>query len=480
MDRSKLALIFGALMLGMMLASLDQTIVSTALPTITRELGGLDQLSWVVTAYMLASTVSAPMWGKLGDLVGRKRIFLASIATFLLGSALAGLAANMPALILFRGLQGLGAGGLMVTAQAIVADVVGPRERGRYQGLFGAVFGLSSIVGPLLGGYFVDRLSWRWIFYINLPIGLIAFVLTALVLPTILRREPVRFDVMGTLLIAGGSGALILLTSVGGTRLPWLSPEAIGLAVLGLGLIAAFVMVERRAAEPVLPPSLFATRAFTASAATGFVVGFAMFGSITYLPLFMQSVNRLSPTNSGLHLTAMMAGMLLTTTVSGQIISRIGRFREFPIAGTAIFTTALLLLATVDEHTPMIVLETFLFVLGFGLGMVMQVLVIAVQNAVERRHLGAATSGVTFARSMGAAFGVATFGAIFANALARDPGRTAHAFATALHPVFLAAGTAGAIAFLITWAIPEQRLRALTPLDIVPTPSAPLLEESVS
>lgn len=456
MDRPKLALIFSALMLGMMLAALDQTIVATALPTIVRDLGGLDQLSWVVTAYMLASTITAPMWGKLGDLIGRKSIFLASIAIFLVGSMLAGISREMVDLILFRALQGLGAGGLMVTAQAIVGDVVSPRERARYQGLFGAVFGLSSVAGPLLGGYFTDQLSWRWIFYVNLPLGVLAFAVATFALPAISKRENVRFDILGTVLIAAGSASLILVTSLGGTRLPWFSPLALGLATLGILLMTTFAFVEMDAVEPVVPPSLFKIRAFTVSAVASFIVGFAMFGAITYVPLFLQTVDGLSPTKSGLYLTAMMAGMVLMMTVSGQIIARTGHFRFFPIAGTAVFTTGLFFLATVSEQTPAFLLEALLFALGSGLGMVMQVLVVAVQGAVDRRHLGAATSAMTFSRSIGASFGVAVLGAIFANALPHDALRTA--YAVALHPVFLAAGAAGVIAFLITLTMPRHVL----------------------
>lgn len=489
---AKILLIFGALMLGMLLASLDQTIVATALPTIVGDLGGLDQLSWVVTAYLLASTISTPLWGKLGDLYGRKRIFEAAIGIFLIGSVLSGISHDMLELIGFRALQGFGGGGLIVTAQAIIADVVSARERGKYQGIFGAVFGVSSVVGPLLGGFFVDHLSWRWIFYINLPIGALALIATAIVLPRSPRREGVVVDYLGALLIAVAATCLVLFTSLGGTRYAWTSAPMIGLFVIGVVLLAGFVWVERRAGEPILPPRLFALRAFSTSSALGLVVGFAMFGSITYLPLYLQVVKGVSPTDSGLRLIAMMAGLLLTSTVSGQIISRWGRYKVFPIAGCAVFSVGLFLLSSMGVGTGALAMEAYMFVLGFGLGMVMQVLIIVVQNVVPYRDLGAATSGVTFFRSIGGSFGVATFGAIFSNVLAADivhylpasarastaslaamqsnpmqlhrlpPAIHAgyiHAYASALQPVFLVAGCVGVAAFLLAWLIPEVTLK---------------------
>ncbi len=436
----RLWFILGALLLGMLLAALDQTIVATALPTIAGDLHGLSHLSWVVTAYLLASTASTPLWGKLGDQYGRKVFFQVAIAIFLVGSALSGLSGSMLALISFRALQGIGGGGLIVGAQAIVGDVVSPRERGRYQGLFGAVFGVTSVVGPLLGGFFVDNLSWRWVFYVNLPLGLLALVVTGLALPGRLRRVHHVIDYLGTTLLAAAATSLVLLTSLGGTTYRWSSAPIIGLGVAGAVLIAAFVVAERRAAEPVLPLGLFRNRIFTATSAIGFVVGFAMFGAITYLPQYMQVVRGVTPTTSGLELLPMMGGLLLTSIVSGQLISRYGRYKVFPVVGTALMAVGLWLLSMLGVHSTLADSSGAMFVFGVGLGAVMQVLVIAVQNAVSRSDLGTATSGATFFRSIGGSFGTAVFGAIFANVLSGNLAR--HLGRVHLPPGF--SGTAGA------------------------------------
>ncbi|MFF3915680.1 DHA2 family efflux MFS transporter permease subunit [Streptomyces sp. NPDC001852] len=482
----------GALLLGLLLAALDQTIVATALPTIVSDLGGLEHLSWVVTAYLLASTAATPLWGKLGDQYGRKRLFQAAIVIFLVGSALCGMAQNMPELIGFRALQGLGGGGLMVLSMAIVGDIVPPRERGRYQGLFGAVFGATSVLGPLLGGLLTEQLSWRWVFYVNLPVGVVALAVIATALQIPRRTAHHVIDYLGTVLIASVATCLVLVASLGGTTWAWGSTPITGLAGLGVLLAVAFVAVERRAAEPVLPLKLFGIRTFTLAAVISFIVGFAMFGAMTYLPTFLQVVHGISPTLSGVHMLPMVVGLLLSSTISGQIVSRTGRWKVFPLAGTAVTTIGLLLLHRLDEHSSTAVMSVYFFVFGLGLGLVMQVLVLIVQNAVSYEDLGVATSGATFFRSIGASFGVAIFGTVFAsrlgdklaaalrgvslppgmsaNALKSDPRGIAglppalrpaalHAYASAITDVFLYAAPVALLGFLLAWFLKEDPLR---------------------
>ncbi|MFI6372232.1 DHA2 family efflux MFS transporter permease subunit [Streptomyces sp. NPDC050546] len=493
----------GALLLGLLLAALDQTIVSTALPTIVSDLGGMDHLSWVVTAYLLAATAATPLWGKLGDQYGRKRLFQTAIVIFLIGSALCGTAQDMTQLIAFRALQGLGGGGLIVLSMAVVGDLVPPRERGRYQGLFGAVFGATSVLGPLLGGLFTQHLSWRWVFYVNLPVGVVALAVIATVLHLPRRSQRHVIDYLGTFLIAAVATCLVLVASLGGTTWGWGSAQIIGLAVLGVVLAVAFVAVERRAAEPVLPLKLFRVRTFTLAAVISFVVGFAMFGAMTYLPTFLQVVQGVSPTMSGVHMLPMVVGLLLASTASGQIVSRTGRWKVFPIAGTGVTTLGLLLLHQLDENSSTVQLSGFFLVFGLGLGLVMQVLVLIVQNAVPYEDLGVATSGATFFRSIGASFGVAVFGTIFAgrlgdeltdafrgarlppgvsvDTLEADPRGIAalppglrppalHAYAVSITDVFLYAAPVALLGFVLAWFLKEDRLRgSVTAPDVTET-----------
>ena len=484
-----LATVFTALMLGMFLAALDQTIVSTALPTIVGDLGGLNHLSWVVTSYLLASTVSTPIYGKLGDMVGRKPLFLAAILIFLAGSMLAGLSQSMGELIGFRALQGIGAGGLMVGAQAIIGDIVPPRERGRYMGLIGSVFAVASVAGPLLGGFFVDSLSWRWVFYVNMPVGAIAIaiVVTRLHLHTPHARH--RIDYLGAGLLSGGVGALIMLTTWGGSEYAWGSATIVGLGIAGTALIAVFVWWETRAAEPILPLSLFRSSVFSVSSGMGFAIGMAMFGAIIFIPLFLQLVYGATPTSSGLRMLPLMAGMLTTSIGSGRAISKSGRYKAFPIAGTAILVVGMYLLSRLAADTAPWLASVYMLVVGVGIGLVMQVLVLVVQNDVRPQEIGVATSTATFFRSVGGAFGVAVFGTIFATRLSHQLARLPHnvvarlgsgihlspaaarhlppavhadflqAFAHALHGVFLWGTAIAIVPFALSWLLKEVPLR---------------------
>jgi EmrB/QacA subfamily drug resistance transporter len=424
--RPRIGLIFSGLMLVVLLAALDQTIVATALPTIVGDLGGLDRLSWVTSAFLLAQTAVTPVYGKLGDLYGRKRILQSAVLLFLAGSALCGQAQSLTELIGFRAVQGLGAGGLIVLTQSVIGDVVPPRERGRYQGLFGAVFGVASIGGPLLGGVIVTAISWRWIFYVNLPVGLVALAVIGATLPSTAPRGRPSIDYVGAALLASGLSAIVLVTSLGGTTWAWGSAQLVLVAVIGVALIAAFVLAERRAREPVLPLSLLRDRVFAVAGSLSLIVGFALFGAVTFLPLYFQTVDLASPTGAGLRLVPMIGGLLVTSIISGQLISRTGRYRVFPIVGTLLMSAGLALLSRLDVGTSAAIADLYLAILGLGLGLVMQVLVLAVQNAVDYSVLGAATSGVTMLRGVGGSLGTAVFGTIFSTRLTDQLRGTLH------------------------------------------------------
>jgi EmrB/QacA subfamily drug resistance transporter len=408
------------LLLAIMLAMLDNLIVGTAMPHIVGELGGLSHLSWVVTAYVLGTTVSTPIWGKLGDLYGRKGVFLTSIVIFLIGSVLAGASQTMGQLIGFRALQGLGAGGLLVGAMAIIGDLVPPRERGRYQGFFAAVMSLAMVAGPLAGGFITDHLSWRWAFYVNLPLGFVALALLVTQLHLPKYRTEHRIDWLGAGLLAVGITALVLITTWGGTEYPWGSWQILTLVLVAVLALAGFWVVERRVPEPVLSLDLFRNRNFAVVSAIGFLLGFAMFGAINFLPLYQQTVQGSSATNSGLLLLPMMVGMMVVSLVAGQAITRTGRYKIFPIIGGVVMTAGLLLLTRIDMATSKTQLALFMVVLGMGMGFLMQTTMLIAQNSVAQKDLGVASSAATFFRSIGGSFGVALFGAIFTRRLTED------------------------------------------------------------
>jgi EmrB/QacA subfamily drug resistance transporter len=490
-EHRRILVILGALMMGMFLASLDQTIVSTALPTIAGDLHGINRLSWVVTAYLLASTISIPLWGKLGDLYGRKSFFQLAIVIFVGGSMLSGLSQSMIQLIACRAIQGIGAGGLIVGSQSIIGDVIPPRERGRYMGYFGAVFALSSVLGPLAGGWFTEHLSWRWIFYINVPIGIAAFFAIATVLHIPVVKIPHQIDVAGLALLAASVTGMILLTTWGGSEFAWSSPVILGMGAASLALLVAFCIVETRVKEPIIPPDLFRIRTFTVATAVSFVIGFTMFGAIVYLPLYLQVVDGSSATKSGLQLLPLMAGLLTTFIVSGRLVTRTGHYKIFPIMGTAITSVGLFLLSGLTQSTSYLFTALFMFVVGLGLGLVMQVLVVAVQNTVPHARLGTATSSATFFRTIGGAFGVAALGAVFssrlldqlrahatpaqlrslkAGTIALNPSQINNlppakrevlitAFSHSLQTVFIVAVPFAIVAFALCWFLKETPLR---------------------
>jgi EmrB/QacA subfamily drug resistance transporter len=410
-------LIFVAIVLGMLLAALDQTIVATALPTIVADLGDAGHQSWVVTSYLLASTIVTALVGKLGDVFGRKRVFQVAIVFFVIGSVLCGLSQSMAMLVGARALQGIGGGAITVTASALIGEVVPLRERGRYQGILGAVFGVTTVVGPLLGGYFTDYLTWRWAFWVNVPVSVLVIFVAAAAIPALATSTKPVIDYAGIVLIGLGATGLTLATSWGGTLYPWGSAAIIGLFVGAAAALAAFVWVESRVPQPILPTRLFASPVFTVCCVLSFVVGFAMLGAMTFLPTYMQYVNGVSATTSGLRTLPMVIGMLITSTGSGTLVGKTGRYKIFPVTGTALMALAFLLMSRMTPTTSALVQSIYLVILGAGIGLSMQVLVLIVQNTSNFEDLGVATSGVTFFRTIGSSFGAAIFGSLFSNFL---------------------------------------------------------------
>ncbi|MFC1413141.1 MDR family MFS transporter [Streptacidiphilus sp. N1-12] len=490
LGRSVYIAVFG-LMLGMLMAMLDNLIVSTALPTIVGDLGGLSHLSWVVTAYALGAAVTTPVWGKLGDLYGRKPIFMIAIVLFLIGSALTGLAQNMDQLIAFRALQGLGAGGLMVGAMAVLGDLVPPRERGRFQAMIGGMMPVAFVGGPLVGGLLTEHLSWRWCFYINLPLGIAALLVTGLGMKLPRQHIEARIDYLGAALLGLGVVAITLVASWGGNQYAWGSTVIIALALGGVVALIAFVYSQSRVAEPILPPSMFRDRNFTTAQIISFLVGAAMFGAINFLPQYLQYVRGASPTASGLLLLPLMFGMLAVMIGSGQVVSRTGKYRTLMLVGGAVMTAGMALLLVLKVDTSTVSASLLTTVLGLGMGFLMQNTMLITQNSVPLRNMGAASGAVTLFRTVGGSLGIAVFGSLYTQRLTSSltkslgpsghqlaangtrippsalpglPAPVQHAFKVAvtdgLHSVLIGGTVLALLTFLVTFLIREVPLRS--------------------